>query len=161
MLPKQAQLLLVNKPIYLLWRLKWPDISNLGVLFFFKGRERLKIPKRKKSWGSKVKILSPGLPHSAKFILVWSIPLQVFSGGSEAQSIKNPPAMQEIWVPSLSWEDPLEEIVTTYSSILAWRIPCTEEPGRLYSPWFAKSQTNHILLQTQSRMDKLQDPKRF
>ena len=40
-----------------------------------------------------------------------------------AQLVKNPPAMQEIWVPSLSWEDLLEEGVATYSSILAWWTP--------------------------------------
>ena len=37
--------------------------------------------------------------------------------------VKNPPAMQETWVPSLGWEDPLEEGMVTPSSILAWRIP--------------------------------------
>ena len=41
--------------------------------------------------------------------------------------------MQEIWVGSLDWEDPLEEGTTSYSSILAWRIPGTEEPVRLQS----------------------------
>ena len=40
-----------------------------------------------------------------------------------AQMVKNPPAMQETWVPSLGWEDPLEEGMATHSSILAWRIP--------------------------------------
>ena len=40
-----------------------------------------------------------------------------------AQMVKNPPAMQEIWVLSLGWEDPLEESMATHSSILAWRIP--------------------------------------
>ena len=40
----------------------------------------------------------------------------------------------ETWVPSLGWEDPLEEGMATHSSILAWRIPSTEEPGRLHSP---------------------------
>jgi len=40
-----------------------------------------------------------------------------------AQRVKNPPAMRETWVPSLGWEDPLEEGVATHSSILAWRIP--------------------------------------
>ena len=45
----------------------------------------------------------------------------------------NPPAMWEIWVPSLGWEDPLEKEMATHSSILAWRIPRTEEPGRLQS----------------------------
>ena len=48
-----------------------------------------------------------------------------------AQRIKNPPAMQETWVQSLSWEDPLEEEMATHSSILAWRIPWREEPGGL------------------------------
>ena len=41
---------------------------------------------------------------------------------------------QEIWVHSLGEEDPLEEEMATHSSILAWRIPWTEEPGGLYSP---------------------------
>ena len=49
--------------------------------------------------------------------------------------VKSPPAMQETWVPSLGWEDPLEKGMTTHSSILAWRIPWTEEPGRLHRPW--------------------------
>ena len=50
-----------------------------------------------------------------------------------AQWIKDPPAMQETWVQSLGWEDTLEEEMATHSSILAWRIPCTEEPGGLQS----------------------------
>ena len=41
--------------------------------------------------------------------------------------------MRETWVQSLGWEDPLEEGMATHSSILAWRIPWTEEPGRLQS----------------------------
>ena len=40
-----------------------------------------------------------------------------------AQPIKNPPAMQETWVPSLGWEDPLEEDMATHTSILIWKIP--------------------------------------
>ena len=51
-----------------------------------------------------------------------------------AQLVKNPPAMQETWIRSLGWEDPLEKGKVTHSSILAWRIPWTEEPGG-YSPW--------------------------
>ena len=47
--------------------------------------------------------------------------------------VKNPPAMWETWVRSLGWEDPLEEGMATHSSILAWRIPWTEEPGGLQS----------------------------
>ena len=50
-----------------------------------------------------------------------------------AQKIKNLSAMQETWVRSLSWENPLEKGMATLSSILAWRIPWTEEPGRLQS----------------------------
>ena len=50
-----------------------------------------------------------------------------------AQLVKNPPAMRETWVRSLDWEDPLEEGMATHSSILAWRIPWTEESGRLQS----------------------------
>ena len=45
--------------------------------------------------------------------------------------VKNPPAMQETQVPSLSQEDPLEKGMATHSSILAWRIPWTEKPGEL------------------------------
>ena len=48
-----------------------------------------------------------------------------------AQIVKNPPAMRETRVPSLGGEDPLEEGMATHSRILAWRIPWTEEPGRL------------------------------
>ena len=48
-----------------------------------------------------------------------------------AQTVKNQPAMWETSVRSQSWEDPLEESMATYSSTLAWRIPWTEELGRL------------------------------
>ena len=48
-----------------------------------------------------------------------------------ALSVKNPPEIQETWVRSLGWEDPLEKEISTHSSILAWRIPWTEEPGEL------------------------------
>ena len=48
-----------------------------------------------------------------------------------AQLVKNFPAMQETQIPSLGQEDPLEKEIATHSSVLAWRIPWTEEPGRL------------------------------
>ena len=48
-----------------------------------------------------------------------------------AQRVKHLPAMWKTWVQSLGWEDPLEKEMATHSSILAWRIPRTEEPGRL------------------------------
>ena len=63
-----------------------------------------------------------------------------------AQSVKTLPAMQETqetWVQSPGWEDPLEKEMATHSSILAWRIPWTEEPGG-YSPWGHKDR--HYLL---------------
>ena len=50
-----------------------------------------------------------------------------------AQLVKNLPVMQETWVQSLDWEDPLEKGMVTHSSILAWRIQWTEEPGRVQS----------------------------
>ena len=50
-----------------------------------------------------------------------------------AQRLKRLPAMQETWVQSLGREDPLEKEMATHSSILAWRIPWTEEPGGLQS----------------------------
>ena len=50
-----------------------------------------------------------------------------------AQRLKHLPPMRETWVRSLGREDPLEKEMPTHSSILAWRIPWTEEPGRLQS----------------------------
>ena len=56
-----------------------------------------------------------------------------------SQTVKNLPAMQETWVQSLGGEDPLEKGMATHSSILAWRIPWTEEPGGLQVHGVAKS----------------------
>ena len=53
-----------------------------------------------------------------------------FPGGSV---VKNLPARQEMWVQFLGWQDPLEKEKATHSSILAWEIPWTEDPGRLQS----------------------------
>ena len=50
-----------------------------------------------------------------------------------AQTVKHLPAMWETWVQSLGWEDPLEKEMATHSSTLAWKIPRTEESGRLQS----------------------------
>ena len=46
-----------------------------------------------------------------------------------AQMVKNLPAMQKTWVHPVGWEDPLEKGMATHSTVLAWRIPWTEEPG--------------------------------
>ena len=56
-----------------------------------------------------------------------------FQASLVAQIVKNVPAMQETRVPSPCWEDPLEKGMETHSSILAWEIPWTEEPGGLQS----------------------------
>ena len=58
-------------------------------------------------------------------------PLQYSWVSLVAHTVKNLPAMQETWVPCLGGEGPLEEGMATHSSILAWRIPMEEEPGRL------------------------------
>ena len=50
-----------------------------------------------------------------------------------AQMVKNLPAMRETWIRSLGQEDPLEKEMAIHSSTIAWKIPCTEEPGRLQS----------------------------
>ena len=57
----------------------------------------------------------------------------MFSASLVAQMVKNLPTMWETQVQSLGWEEPLEEEMATHSSILAWRSPWTEEPGRLQS----------------------------
>ena len=58
-----------------------------------------------------------------------------------AQLVKNLPAMPETWFRPMGQEHPLKEEMITHSSILAWRIPWTEEPGRSLCPWGHKSQT--------------------
>ena len=58
-----------------------------------------------------------------------------------AQMVKNLSAMQENWVQLLGWEDPLEKGMATHFSILAWRIPWTEEAGKLQSMELQESET--------------------
>ena len=60
-------------------------------------------------------------------------PLQYYWVSLVAQMVKNPPAMRKTWIPSLGWKDLLEEGMATHSSILAWRIPRTEDSGGLQS----------------------------
>ena len=72
----------------------------------------------------------PSTVFKGKKYFIWGFP-----GGSV---VKNLPAKQETRVLSLDQEDPLGEDMATHSSILAWEIPWTEEPGRLYSPWGGK-----------------------
>ena len=59
--------------------------------------------------------------------------------------VKNPPAKQETWVQSLSWEDPLEKEMATYSSLLALEIPWTKEPDELQSMGLQRVRLNLVL----------------
>ena len=69
----------------------------------------------------------PGLGRSAGEGIGY--PLQYSWASFMAQLVKNPPAMGETWVHSQGWEDPLEKVKATHSSILAWRIPWTTVHG--------------------------------
>ena len=73
-------------------------------------------------------IPSPVLLPSLLFFFFFNF---LFAIGVVAQTVKNLPAMLGTWVRSLGWADPLEKGMAIHSSILAWRIPWTEEPGRL------------------------------
>ena len=77
------------------------------------------------------------------------LPNGLFDIWQEAQWLKNPPAKagdSETQVQSLGWEDPLEKETTTHSSILAWRIPWTKEPGGLQS--MGSQRVGHDLVHT-------------
>ena len=66
-----------------------------------------------------------------------------------AQTVKNLPAMQETWVWSLGWEDPLEEDMATHSSILAWRVPMDRGAWRATVPGVTESDMTEWLSPTQ------------
>ena len=68
-------------------------------------------------------------PKLSSKVIIWDCSSLV------AQTVKRLSAMLETWVRSLGWEDPLEKEMATHSSTLAWKIPWTEEPGRLQSVW--------------------------
>ena len=70
---------------------------------------------------------------------------QAWGASLLTQSVKNLPAVQETWVRVLDWEDPLEKEMTTHSSILAWKIPWTEEPGRLQTVGLQELNTTYRL----------------
>ena len=70
------------------------------------------------------------------YIDIYKICIYVSGDSLVAQTVKNPPAVQKTQVQSLGHEDPLEKEMATHSSIHAWRIPWTEQPG--YGPWGRK-----------------------
>ena len=63
-----------------------------------------------------------------------------------ALTVKNLPAVQETWVPSLGWKDPMEKGMATHFSMLVWRIPWTEEPGRIQSMGLQRAQDTSVQL---------------
>ena len=71
------------------------------------------------------------------FKVISSLAPSLLEASLVAQTVKNLLAMQETWVRFLGWEDPLEKEMATHSSILAWKILWTEEPGG-YSSWDCK-----------------------
>ena len=85
---------------------------------------------------------------ASNFSCAWLFPFSsivsstVLLGFPCGSAVKNLPAMQEIPVQSLGREDTLEEGMATHSSILAWRIPWTEEPGGLWSMWLQRVRRN-------------------
>ena len=68
-----------------------------------------------------------------KYLIIYKVPLQPSLASLVAQRLKRPPAMRETWVRSLDQEEALEKEMAPHSSVLAWRIPWTEEPGGLQS----------------------------
>jgi len=84
---------------------------------------------------------------------------EIFSGLPGGSGVKNLPVMQEMqetWVSSLGWEDPLEKEMATHSTILAWRIPWTEEPSELQSMGLqSKTKLKQLSMHTCSKLFKM------
>ena len=103
-----------------------------------------------------IKLQLFGEPYFNIYILLRFLFFQYYKWASlVAQLVKNPPAMQETWIRSLGWEDPLEKGKATHSSILAWRIPCTvysmgslrvHMTERLPLSLFPKQTNKHVIL---------------
>ena len=91
------------------------------------------------TWNAEDPSLIPGVKRSPGEGI--GSPLQHSWASLVVQSVKNLPAMRETWVQSLGWEDPLEEGMTTHSSILAWGIPMDRGAWQATGHGVAKSQT--------------------
>ena len=86
------------------------------------------------------------LTFSFKICLISCFPIFSYRSTFVAKMLKNLPAIQEIQVQSLGWEDPLEKGMTTHSSILVWKIPWTEEPGELQSMGLQRVRHNWVTI---------------
>ena len=112
-----------------LWDIKPPVTASLLFWFFVQGN---RLPDSSAGKESACNAgLSLGSGRSSGEGIGYS--LQYSWASLVAQMVKTLPAMQETWVWSLGWENPLQKGTATHFSILAWRIPWTEEPGRLQS----------------------------
>ena len=109
-------------------------IMNHSILCLQKGKKNLNV------WPS---ILSAFNHYEAqecrKAGWVWVEPYFLLWASLVVETVKNLPAMWKTQVQSLNWEDPLKKGMATHSSILAWKIPCTEESGQLQSMGFQRA----------------------
>ena len=108
------------------------NLSIVGGIFLVYVLAQTGIHWMKKTEASHIK-LWPVLQFLTRGLLLWLFTIAFFGVSLVAQIVMNLPTMQETWVPSLGWEDPLEEEMATHSSILAWKFPWTEEPDGLQS----------------------------
>ena len=92
-------------------------------------------------------LLVSGIQHSDSDIYVYVCVYYINGASLLAQTVKNLPAVQETWVQSLGWEDPLEKVekaMAPHSSTLSWKIPWTEELGRLQSMGSLRDTTEQL-----------------
>ena len=123
-----------------IWGLCILMLLNSGVSIKFNKAGWCKAPifnKLPPAWECELWVFSswePSLPTNDALV-IYQDSVNIEPASLVAQVVKNLPAMRETWVRSLVWEDAMEKGTATPSSILAWRIPLTEEPGLLgYSP---------------------------
>ena len=123
----------------ILWRRKWQPTP-----VFLPGKSHGQTSLEGYSpWGRKESNMTEHA-HTHTFLM----PIIIWWDFPRGSLVKNLPAMLEMWVWSLGREDPLEEELATHSSILAWKIPRTEEPGRLHS--IGSQKVRHDWIRTHS-----------
>ena len=123
-----------------------------GPVALYGAVRKVSLRSRSSGWGSKRQLMRRERDFRLKRLM------SVGSASLMVQTVKNLPAMWETHVQSLGWEDTLEESLATHSSIFAWRIPWTEEPGKLQSMGWQKVghdwASNIFTFSTQQRAGK-------
>ena len=128
-LQADTQCFLFNKIIWLHFIESSQDLYEVG-----KRDSIISILQMRKLNLRKIKVILQGLTWLIQLFPDKKRVFYLMTGASlVAQRVKGLPAIQETWVWSLAWKDPLEKGIDIHSSILEWRIPWTEEPGRLQS----------------------------